>query len=139
MKREVVLKTGGEQIRPKIDRSTKPVDHGYEKTKREWEDYDKTPSGHQIPMESYEQSKTAVKNPREEHEKLVTKVSNVTGNMHSREVHDKFVRNVSNVTGNMHPREEHDKFVRNVSNVTDTGFRSGHIMDTVHSRNASEV
>ena len=119
VKREAVLKTGGEQKMPEINRSSKPVDHGYEKTKREWEDYDKTPSDHQIPMNSYDQSKNDVKNNREEHEKLVTKVSNVTGNMHSREVNDKFVRNVSNVTGNTNPREEHYNFVRNISNVTD--------------------
>ena len=70
-------------------------------------------------MNSYDQSKNDVKNNREEHEKLVTKVSNVTDNMHSREVNDKFVRNVSNVTGNTNPREEHYNFVRNISNVTD--------------------
>ena len=37
LKREADLKKGGEQKRPEFDRSSKPVDHVYERQKREWD------------------------------------------------------------------------------------------------------
>ena len=82
VKSKVVPNKGGEQIRQKEDITTEPDDTGYENTNRGREDYDETPFVHQIPMESYVQSKTAVKDPREQHDQFVTKLDNVKGNMH---------------------------------------------------------
>ena len=92
VKGKVDTKKEVEQIKPKIDRTTKPVNLGYEtrqrmpsriddNNEREMEDYEKTQSVHHIPMESYVQFETAVDDPRERHEQFITNMDNVADNM----------------------------------------------------------
>ena len=92
VKGKVDTKREGEQSKPKIDRTTKPSNLGYEtrqrmpsriddNNKREMEDNGITQSVHHVPMESFEQFETAVDDPRENFDQFRPNIDNLVDNM----------------------------------------------------------